>query len=75
MAQRAISAAPRLILEATGASISGRACRDAAVDPRIPAVQIRGRWFIEEADLPAILAAFGLAPAKRQRTVRRSAAA
>ena len=65
-----LPALPRAISAATGGpTASHRTCYTAAVDGRIPAFQRNGRWFVDDADLPAVVQALGLAllPAAKKR--------
>lgn len=56
-----ISEVPMALKERYGEPVRYRQIDSAARDARIPVQRINGRWYVEEADLPAIAAVFGLA--------------
>ncbi len=57
-----------------------RYCLNAAMDARIPATRVTGRWYVDRSDLPRIAVAMGLAWPSQQgapstsKRARRSAA-
>ena len=61
MAATALPALPRAVAAATGSPApSYRTLYALALDGRIPAHQRTGRWYVDDADLPAVIRALGL---------------
>lgn len=56
----------RLRAEFEGPPPTHAAVYAAAVHGRIPATWVRGRWYIDPADLPQIAEAFGMTPRELQ---------
>lgn len=56
-----LSNVPRAIQVSTGKpGPEYRRCYVAVIDGRIPAVQINGRWFVQQADLPTVAHTLGI---------------
>ena len=62
---------PRKISEITGAPPpKPRTLYDGTVGARWPAHQVNGRWLVDDADLPAVVAALGLTVATPAKATR-----
>lgn len=59
-----LSSVPTALQNLTGHQIGYRPVYTACLDGRIPAHQIRGRWYVYSADLPKIARILGLKPGR-----------